>query len=144
VLDAKDIDNVPDVIQPTYGCCHAFIERDRRFVLYPCRDGTLYNCVLIVQDGVPGKVPTTGWRSAATVEDMLAEFKAPQFSDLVINAIKRAESVKCWQLLKREPIDKWVKDRVCLLGDAAHPMLPCKSSPASHVVFVPKMLNNTP
>ncbi|KAF3025119.1 hypothetical protein E8E14_014641 [Neopestalotiopsis sp. 37M] len=124
MLDAKDIDNVPDVIQPTYGCCHAFIERDRRFVLYPCRDGTLYNCVLIVQDGVPGKVPTTGWRSAATVEDILAEFKAPQFSDLVINAIKRAEGIKCWQLLKREPIDKWVKGRVCLLGDAAHPMLP--------------------
>ncbi|CAK7220654.1 hypothetical protein SBRCBS47491_004261 [Sporothrix bragantina] len=124
VVDAAEVDNNPDTLHPTHGTCHAFIESDRRFVLYPCRNNTLYNCVLIVQDGTPDQIPTTGWRSDSTIDDVLKEFTYPQFSRKLINIIKKTKSVKCWQLLKRSPIDCWVNGRLCLVGDAAHPMLP--------------------
>lgn len=29
-----------------------------------------------------------------------------------------------WALYTRQPLQRWVTDRVCLLGDAAHPMTP--------------------
>lgn len=34
--------------------------------------------------------------------------------------------MKFWKLVARGPIPKWHKDRLVLVGDAAHPMLTCK------------------
>ena len=39
---------------------------------------------------------------------------------------RKAKDVKFWKLVAREPIPSWHKDRLVLIGDAAHPMLPCK------------------
>jgi salicylate hydroxylase len=35
-----------------------------------------------------------------------------------------AREVGCWALYDREPLRRWSAERVTLLGDAAHPMLP--------------------
>lgn len=40
---------------------------------------------------------------------------------------RKARDVKFWKLISRGPIPKWHKDRLVLIGDAAHPMLTCKS-----------------
>jgi salicylate hydroxylase len=69
-----------------------------------------------------------GWNTIATAEDVVETFK--DFSPLVVNMLKKAQNVKCWQLLERDVIPSWVKGRVCLVGDAAHPMLPRKLSPS--------------
>ncbi len=49
--------------------------------------------------------------------------KSPNRDDLVAlaNAIVRPTK---WGLYDRDALETWVTDRVCLLGDAAHPMLP--------------------
>lgn len=39
---------------------------------------------------------------------------------------RKAQDVRFWKLIAREPIPTWHKDRLVLIGDAAHPMLPCK------------------
>ena len=39
--------------------------------------------------------------------------------------------MKFWKLVARGPIPKWHKDRLVLVGDAAHPMLTCKPVPKS-------------
>lgn len=36
------------------------------------------------------------------------------------------ESLKLWTLLDMDRIPNWVKGGVALLGDAAHPFLPCE------------------
>jgi salicylate hydroxylase len=41
----------------------------------------------------------------------------------VIDAVP-AENLFKWALRDRRPLDRWTLDRVSLLGDAAHPMLP--------------------
>lgn len=46
---------------------------------------------------------------------------------------RKARDVKFWKLIARGPIPKWHKHRLVLIGDAAHPMLTCKSeSDLSH------------
>lgn len=42
---------------------------------------------------------------------------------------RKASDVKFWKLIARDPIPKWHKDRLLLIGDAAHPMLTCKQKP---------------
>jgi len=37
------------------------------------------------------------------------------------------EDLKLWKLLYRPPMTTWTKGNICLIGDAAHPMLPRKS-----------------
>jgi salicylate hydroxylase len=44
--------------------------------------------------------------------------------------------VKFWKLVARAPISKWHKNRLVLIGDAAHPMLTCKRVP--HFIQRPK------
>lgn len=39
---------------------------------------------------------------------------------------RKARDVKFWKLVARGPIPKWHKNRLVLVGDAAHPMLTCK------------------
>jgi salicylate hydroxylase len=126
LLDAKDIDEDPSCIDVEPGFCTAYMEDAKRFVLYPCRENTLYNCVLIVRDGEASQIPEPNWNTQASLDEVLQIYTTEEFDERLINTIKKASSVKCWQLLKRDPIDRWVKGRVCLLGDAAHPMLPCK------------------
>ena len=47
----------------------------------------------------------------------------PNRDDLVALAGAVVRPTK-WGLYERDALDTWVQGRVCLLGDAAHPMLP--------------------
>ena len=49
---------------------------------------------------------------------------------------RKARDVKFWKLIARGPIPKWHKNRLLLIGDAAHPMLTCKR--VSHATYGPK------
>jgi len=42
--------------------------------------------------------------------------------------LNKATEVKRWPLLYRAPVSRWVKDKMVIIGDAAHPMLPRKSA----------------
>lgn len=42
---------------------------------------------------------------------------------------RKAKDVKLYKLLFRVPLPTWHKSRLVIIGDAAHPMLPCKSPP---------------
>lgn len=37
------------------------------------------------------------------------------------------EDFKVWELMDMKNLDTWTSDRLVLLGDAAHPFLPCKT-----------------
>ena len=42
------------------------------------------------------------------------------------------EDVSLWVLYDMPALRTWVKGRLALLGDAAHPFLPCKTTPSAH------------
>lgn len=87
----------------------------------------------------------TEWHSPASVEDMLLAVK--DFHPLVHSILKlynsihlfvqytpanfqdrKATDVKLYNLMKREPLDHFTRGKAVLIGDAAHPMLPSKST----------------
>ncbi len=40
--------------------------------------------------------------------------------------------LKLWTLLDMKPLSSWTKAKLALVGDAAHPFLPCEQRPKSN------------
>lgn len=62
------------------------------------------------------------WQSAAQPGELLQAFEG--WHRKVQTVIEAAEDCHKWALHDRPPLARWSSERVTLLGDAAHPMLP--------------------
>src|SRR5205085_2587864 len=96
-----------------------WLGKGRHFLAFPVRAGKLINYV--------GFVPTD--------EQMKESWSAPGDPDVLRQAfagwdprieqlLKEVQLTFRWALYDREPLPVWTRQRLCLLGDAAHPMLP--------------------
>ncbi|KAL5042050.1 hypothetical protein BDW71DRAFT_200905 [Aspergillus fruticulosus] len=101
---------------------HVFAGRDRRLVMYPCRGGTLLNVAGIHPSDAMAETEYSSWLDSGNLEDMLATYRGfcPELQEIC----RLAEDVKLWSLASRQPPPTFVKGRLALLGDAAHPTLP--------------------
>jgi 2-polyprenyl-6-methoxyphenol hydroxylase-like FAD-dependent oxidoreductase len=72
------------------------------------------------------------WSARGEREEVLALFRDwhPQVQGLVA----ATENVFKWALFDRQPLSRWTRGRVTLLGDAAHPMLPYMAQGASQSI----------
>jgi salicylate hydroxylase len=88
-------------------------------VHYFVRGGALLNFV-----GVRERADWTveSWTAAGTVEECLADFAG--WHPDIQTMIRNVETPYKWALMGREPMARWCRGRVGLLGDACHPMLP--------------------
>lgn len=66
------------------------------------------------------------WNSAANKDRMLAVYANFDESLLALLGKADAESLKVWELLDMDTLSSWVRGRLVLMGDAAHPILPRK------------------
>jgi 3-hydroxybenzoate 6-monooxygenase len=87
------------------------------FVQYPLRAGELYNQVAVFRSR--RYTPDSDhWGSPEELDEAFATSCAP---------LRKALSVimrgRRWPMVHREPISQWTRNRVTLMGDAAHPML---------------------
>jgi salicylate hydroxylase len=91
-------------------------------VHYPLRDGDVVNIVAIVEDGWQGRGETEFWDQEGDPRQIKARFSRwhPSAREL----IGAVPSWRRWPLFDRNPVPRWSLDRVVLLGDAAHPVLP--------------------
>jgi salicylate hydroxylase len=96
-----------------------WLGKGRHFLAFPVRAGKLINYV--------GFVPTD--------EEMKESWTAPGDPDVLRQAfagwdprihalLKKVQLTFRWALYDREPLPTWTRQRLSLLGDAAHPMLP--------------------
>ena len=94
-----------------------WIGRGGHFVHYYLRRGALVNCVGVLegQDGT-----ADSWSSEGEKSDFLADF-ADWHKDLKV-LIRASESCFRWGLFDRDPMSRWGRDRISLLGDACHPI----------------------
>ncbi|WP_131735827.1 FAD-dependent monooxygenase [Actinomadura roseirufa] len=88
-------------------------------VHYPISAGGFVNLVAFAPAG-HGSVES--WTARATVEEFLHEFDG--WDPRLVDLIRAAETPGRWALLDREPLPRWSRGTVTLLGDAAHPMFP--------------------
>jgi salicylate hydroxylase len=98
-----------------------FVGVNRVLLHYPLRHRTIMNVIGISRD------PTwqeEGWRIPGEIEQFIN-----LYSDLYPDALELIRSISPgslfkWGLRDREPLQKYTKGRVTMLGDAAHPMSP--------------------
>ena len=87
-------------------------------VHYPVRAGRELAVVVIRKEAESDQ----SWATAVPhewVKNAVKDFAAP-----VRNLIETSDSWRKWSLFELPPLKTWVDDRVVLLGDAAHPVLP--------------------
>ncbi|KAI3336709.1 FAD/NAD(P)-binding domain-containing protein [Xylariaceae sp. AK1471] len=97
---------------------------ERRMIIYPCRSGTLLNCGVVVRASESDDLAAreSSWLSVGSLEDLMECLNG--FDPAVQELCKMAEDLKLWSLITRDPPPTFVKGKLALIGDAAHPMLP--------------------
>ncbi|EEP78860.1 conserved hypothetical protein [Uncinocarpus reesii 1704] len=98
-----------------------------KIVLSPCNGGSLlsYYCFFPREKG---DYATHNWNSEATVEELLAPY--PDLDSQVLGHLKIGKEIRPWRLWVHEPYEWWQKGVACVMGDAAHPMMPDQSQGA--------------
>ncbi|MBT6073797.1 MAG: NAD(P)-binding protein [Gammaproteobacteria bacterium] len=99
----------------------AFISPGRVFARYLVRNGDIYNYVGFL---TTDEWAEEGWSIPSKVETVLNVFS--DYNQQVKNIIAATPPDRCykWGIFTRKPINKWSSEKVTLLGDAAHPVVP--------------------
>jgi 2-polyprenyl-6-methoxyphenol hydroxylase-like FAD-dependent oxidoreductase len=76
------------------------------------------------------------WNRAGSLDDFIGPFSDWHFDWLDVPAfIRAADSVLEFPMVDQDPLPRWTFNRVTLLGDAAHPMVPRGSNGAGQAIL---------
>jgi 2-polyprenyl-6-methoxyphenol hydroxylase-like FAD-dependent oxidoreductase len=119
--------------------------RETKFVAYPLDDvgdDGLQLVNWIAEHVDPTMVDLqTNWNRSVPVERFLPLFESWKFDWFDIpSLITAADTVLEYPMSDRDPLDSWIRDRVVLLGDAAHPTYPIGSNGSSQAIIDARVL----
>jgi salicylate hydroxylase len=96
-----------------------WLGKGRHFLTFPVRAGQMINYVGFVPADEEMK---ESWSAPGDPDALRREFA--DWDPHIGSLLKQVEKTFRWALYDREPLPVWTKERLTLLGDAAHPMLP--------------------
>lgn len=97
-------------------------------VHYPVRRGELINIAASVKGG-PAR---ESYLSTGNPDELRAAFQ--DWDAGLRELLGAVREASLWPLYDRAPLDTWVGERVCLVGDACHPMLPHQGQGAAQAI----------
>ena len=102
-----------------------------KIVYSPCREGEV-NSFYCFFPMYLCKSPGEGWGHTISKEELLLPFKTldPQLQAIFRNS----EDIKPWRLFVHQPYEHWQDGVTCIMGDAAHPMMPDQSQGACQAI----------
>ena len=98
--------------------------------MFPLRAGELLNYVGVVHTDEPLR---ESWSAPGDSAQLAAAF-ADGWDPLVGRLLAQVETTFRWGLYDRDPLTRWSRGRLTLLGDAAHPMLPYDRQGANQAI----------
>jgi len=146
---------VPDRKQSTSHCYHCIISTDDvkrlglkdnsvnkaiefwggqgidKIVFSPCRDGEIHSFYCFFPTEL-AKNAGEGWSHSISLDELLVPFGT--LNPELLEIFKNSTDIKPWRLFVHQPYDLWQIGRTCILGDAAHPMLPDQSQGACQAI----------
>ncbi len=125
------------------GATMAMVGHSRqKFVTYPIAadisgDGTaLINWIAELKFDADHPWRREDWNRPGNFDDFLPAFAEWRFDWLDVPAlISACEHVYEYPMVDRDPLPRWTRNRMTLLGDAAHPMYPIGSNGASQAIL---------
>jgi salicylate hydroxylase len=108
---------------------YVFMGPARSMVVYYVASGALVNWIGIGPSD--GDTPES-WTTQGSVADALREYE--DWHPTVRQIIEASAAPFKWALYDREPLEQWVNQRIVLLGDAAHAMLPYHAQGAAQSI----------
>jgi len=116
----------------------------RKFVAYPISGPDDDGRVLInwIAERPTGQAVATGdWNRRTDPAKVAADFASWNFGWLdAPSLIAAADAVYEYPMVDRDPLPRWTRGNVTLLGDAAHPMYPIGSNGASQAIIDARVL----
>jgi salicylate hydroxylase len=102
-----------------------------KIVFSPCREGQLHSfyCFFPVEKA---KNPGEGWSHQVGVDELLEPFGTLDPDLLAL--FKNSTDIKPWRLFVHQPYPHWQSGTTCIMGDAAHPMMPDQSQGACQAI----------
>ena len=96
-----------------------WLGKGKHFLTYPVRAGELINYVGFVPADAEMK---ESWSAPGDPDVLRRAFAG--WDPRIEGLLQQVQMTFRWALYDREPLPTWTKERLTLLGDAAHPMLP--------------------
>ena len=98
---------------------HVFMGPHKHVVVYPLRGGQQINIVAIEERA---EWVEESWNHLGDPKQLCTLFKS--WTDPLYTLLQKSDAPIVWGLFAHPPLETWANDRIVLLGDSAHPMVP--------------------